>query len=104
MLFNSFRRFEKFRTHLARYIHRVAGICIHCKVNSFYLSGRRKCNLKRQNRLSGPVQMKATDQYFPVILFIMLYKVRVSKAIVKRARKTCNLFLNIAAKRVEELC
>ena len=32
--------------------------------------------------------MKATDQYFPVILFIMLYKVRVSKAIVKRARKT----------------
>ena len=48
--------------------------------------------------------MKATDQYFPVILFIMLYKVRVSKAIVKRARKTCNLFLNVAAKRVEELC
>ena len=48
--------------------------------------------------------MKATDQYFPVILFIMLYKVRVSKAIVKRARKTCSLFLNIAAKRVEELC
>ena len=48
--------------------------------------------------------MKATDQYFPVILFIMLYKVRVSQAIVKRARKTCNLFLNIAAKRVEELC
>ena len=50
--------------------------------------------------------MKATDQYFPVILFITLcnYKVCVSKAIVKRARKTCNLFLNIAAKRVEELC
>ena len=48
--------------------------------------------------------MEATDQYFPVILFIMLYKVRGSKATVKRARKTCNLFLKIAAKRVEELC
>ena len=47
--------------------------------------------------------MKATDQYFPVILFITLCKVCVSKAIVKRARKTCNLFLNIAEKRVEEL-
>ena len=48
--------------------------------------------------------MKATDQYVPVILLIMLCKVRGSKAIVKRARKTCNLFLNIATKRVQELC
>ena len=31
--------------------------------------------------------MKATDQYFPVILFILLYKVRVSKAINSKTGK-----------------
>ena len=25
--------------------------------------------------MSGAIQMKATEQYFPVVLFIMLYKV-----------------------------
>ena len=38
---------------------------------------------------SVTIQMKATEQYFPVVLFIMLYKVVLSVTVQIKATEQC---------------
>ena len=44
--------------------------------------------------ISDTIQMKATDQYFPVVLFIMLYKVILTLESVNEIYK-CNLTIQM---------